>query len=252
MSNTVSLKLSDLVTQFDGSGDFCEWLQKFELVARIQKISDLEDYIPLFLSGGAFAVYQGLSDADKGSYASVKRSLTAAFTVGPFKAYEELMIRRLLVGESVDVFLADITRLATLVAGAPDENWLKCAFVHGLPDVIKAQLQASCSLSSMSMSELVEKARSLVGSKELCFTAICKARNFRGDFERRRGSKNRGGTSITCYSCGEVGHMSNSCPQRANGGGPRTSGDRFCFVCGKHDHLASSCDQRKTEPAKNA
>ena len=82
------MKCSDLIRQFDGSGNFLEWIEKLELVAKLQQINDLRQFLPLFLSGGAFAVYQSLSQADKDDYLAMKHSLTSAFSVGQLKAYE--------------------------------------------------------------------------------------------------------------------------------------------------------------------
>ena len=57
----MSVKFSDIVRQNDGESDFFEWAEKLELVAKLQKVKELENFLPLFLTGGAFLVYQGLS-----------------------------------------------------------------------------------------------------------------------------------------------------------------------------------------------
>jgi hypothetical protein len=265
--SSVSLKCSDLIVQFDGSGDFLEWVQKMELVAMLQKIKDLKSFLPLFLAGGAFAVYQGLPDKDKDDYDKVKRALTSAFSLGPFVAYEEFMTRRLVSGESVDVYLADLKRLATLVAKKVDEEWLKCAFVCGLPGDIKAQVQTACSLTTMKLHEVVEKARSLVVTKVACFASISRGggggTSFTHNVGRSRGYSGggRGGRgSIQCYQCNGYGHMARECPssssanrdQHVRGGNNYRGGggDRVCHICGKSGHLSRACPSG-TDVSKN-
>jgi hypothetical protein len=248
----VSVKFGDLIRQFEGSGDFSVWLQKLELVAQLQEVKNLQSFLPLFLSEGAFAVYQGLSDDDKKDYDKVKRALRLAFTAGPFKANEEFTARRLATGEQVDVYLADLKRLAGLVDAEVSIEGIKCAFVAGLPDDVKAQLQAACSLAGMELGEVAEKARSLLTVKEACFASIHRS----GPGERREGAVGRRDVrgreaQITCYACGESGHMSRECPDRRSRFGGGRAVARFCYACGEEGHMAAFCSQKKTEPTKN-
>ena len=48
---SVNVKSSDLIKSYDGTGDFLEWVQKLELVAELQKITELQNFLPLFLNG---------------------------------------------------------------------------------------------------------------------------------------------------------------------------------------------------------
>jgi hypothetical protein len=63
----MSIKYTDLIKQFNGSEDFFEWIKKLELVAKLQNIKGLDKFLPLFLSGGAFSVYEGLDEKVKQS-----------------------------------------------------------------------------------------------------------------------------------------------------------------------------------------
>ncbi len=72
----VSLKVADIIKQYDG-----EWLKKLELVATLQKITHLENFVPLFLSGSAFAVYEALDGATKQDFKKLKVALCRAFSV---------------------------------------------------------------------------------------------------------------------------------------------------------------------------
>ena len=108
--------LSELIGVYkdSGSGDFLEWVEKLELVAQLQKVKKLTSFVPLFLSGPAFAVYKQLPRDSKDDYDLLKAGLVAAFSASPFEAYEELKGRVLKGSESVDVYLADLRRLIEL------------------------------------------------------------------------------------------------------------------------------------------
>ena len=79
----MSLNVGNLISQFDG-GDIMEWIGKVELVARLQKQNDLCSFLPLFLLGGAFKVYDSLSDKTKRDYGRLKKALIRAFSVDKY------------------------------------------------------------------------------------------------------------------------------------------------------------------------
>jgi hypothetical protein len=56
----VIVKLADLVQCYSGDSDFAEWIKKVELVAKLQGVTDISKFLPLFLTGGTFAVYENL------------------------------------------------------------------------------------------------------------------------------------------------------------------------------------------------
>ena len=97
--------------------------------------------IPLRLTGGALAVYQHLPDDDKQDTGKITKALRIGFAVDSFTAYEQFVGRRLQHGETVDVFLAELRRLA-VPFGELSDKMLACAFVAGLPDTVKQLLRA--------------------------------------------------------------------------------------------------------------
>ena len=106
-------------------------------------------------------MYEGRDDADKADYDQLRRRLLDAFSLNKFNAYQSFVSRRLNVGESVDVYVADLKRLASLVSSNLDESWIKCAFVSGLPEQIQAQLKAASSVEDMTLQKVIERSRTL-------------------------------------------------------------------------------------------
>ena len=69
-----SIRFSEIVESYENqstSDEFYVWLEKLELVAELQGVTDLRKFLPLFLSGPAFAVYQQLSPAVKSDFDSL-------------------------------------------------------------------------------------------------------------------------------------------------------------------------------------
>ena len=125
-----------IIPEFDGTTQpVAEWFEKAELVCRLRNVKDLTTVVPLRLTGGAFAVYQQLSDSKKKDIEKVKGALYSAFVVDQFTAYELFVARRLKRDEVVDVYLADLRRLSSMYGGVSDTALL-CAFVAGLPDTV--------------------------------------------------------------------------------------------------------------------
>ena len=83
-----------IIPEFDGmSQPVAEWFEKAELVCRLRNFTDLTCVVPLRLTGGAFAVFQQLSDSEKTDIKKVKSALFSAFAVDKFTAYELFVAR---------------------------------------------------------------------------------------------------------------------------------------------------------------
>ena len=193
----------------------------------MQKVTQMQEFVPLCLSAGAFAVYEGLSDCAKEDYAKLKSSLQTAFSLNQFSAYEEFVNRKLTPGETVDVYAADLQRLAGLVDGTIGGECLKCALVYGLPDMVRKQLSAACSLETMNLNEVVSRARTLVDVQRSLVGAVATAqpRNTR-----------RQERTWTCFKCGRDGHIARNCLKLGSNLDSMT-----CFACGGKGHMARMC-----------
>jgi len=237
----MALKYSDLIKQYEGIGDFAEWVEKFELVAKLQNVKDWSVFLPLFLSEGAFSVYKEISDEDKKCYTTVKQCLLRAFSRDQFSAYADLSQRKCRIGESVDVYLADVKRLVYLANGNETigvENWIKCAFVAGLPENAQHQLKLTCSLSYASVEDILIKARDLMRCEELYAIQSCAIG------ESKKSSEVKG---IVCFNCQRTGHISRYCPDKLQD----KKRPRKCYLCNSESHLLPQCPKRDQIDSKN-
>ena len=67
----------------------------------------------------------------------------------------------LLPGETVDVFLAELRRLAVPFGGLSDKM-LACAFVAGLPDTFKQLLWAGSRMGELPLAHILTRSRAVL------------------------------------------------------------------------------------------
>ncbi|XP_020412891.1 cold shock domain-containing protein 4-like [Prunus persica] len=48
-------------------------------------------------------------------------------------------------------------------------------------------------------------------------------------------------TGLTCFNCGQVGHIVKDCPSYTQEGGPNQSSSLTCYFCGQVGHTKRSC-----------
>ena len=109
-------KVEGTVRSFRGKEDenLDEFWQKFQVVAKIQKLTTGEDrmhYLPLYLSGDAFTVWSSMSEADKKDEDKVVARLRESFQASAGEAYTQFVKRKKRGDETVDAYLADLRRL---------------------------------------------------------------------------------------------------------------------------------------------
>ena len=109
--------------------------------------------------------------------------------------------RKLRPGEVVDVFVADLRRLAGLFGGMPDSS-LACAFVTKLPESARRALRAGTRIEGMTLSQLISRARAVLADEEATSVAAAVG-----------GSARSAATTVTvkCYSCGQPNHIARNC-----------------------------------------
>ena len=230
-----------LIPEFSGDStqNVVEWLEKAELVCKLRGVAHLESVLPLRLTGGAFAVYQQLPDADKQDIGKITKALRTAFAFDSFTAYEQFVGRRLQHGETVDVFLAELRRL-TVPFGGLSDKMLACAFVAGLPDTVKQLLRAGSRMEELPIDQILTRARAVLAD-EVGVAAAVSAMTGAGASVKRVNS------TLLCYQCNQPNHLARDCllHQKGRGGsyGGRGlgRGSARCYQCDGLGHLAASC-----------
>ena len=239
-SQTVNKISTDMTKPFNGEGDVASWLKKVELVGKLTGVKDLALLIPLYLEGGALAVFMEMSDADQGSADEIKRTLKRAFSDSVFGAYAKLIGFKW-TGEAVDVYANELRRLAGLAGFDGDalEHIVKLSFINGFPDNIGMELQQikDIELKQVTMTSVIGRARILatnrgvsVGAVAVSKEPVIKSKGFAGKCFRCGGphmikdcpdrSERK---QIICYSCREEGHIAPKCPNK-----PSTSKSENC------------------------
>lgn len=220
-----------LIAEFDGSRDVVEWFKRAELLCEHSGVS-LISVLPLRLTGGAFSVWSQLPADSRSDSEKVRTALYAAFALDEHAAYEAFTSRRLRAGESADVFLAELRRLAALFGDVSDRT-LVCAFVAGLPDSVRQIIRAGSRAEGLGLSDVLARARSVLSDERLAGTAVAAAAATRGlptegrsqqpaarvlqqrDDQPARAQLARGARGLLrCWICGVLGHISAACPHR--------------------------------------
>ena len=217
-----------LVPTFSGEGDVSEWLEKVEMVCRLNDVvadKDVLYVITLRLTGEAYRVVQQMDPGLRMQKGRVIAALVEAYEVGVHDAYDMFRARRWKEGESVDGYLSTLRKLAELSGGAK-EKMLMAAFVSGLPDRVKDVVRASVGAERLSLASAVAQARQIINKMGLENAEKCMVV---ADGPKKRTDRERPKPRSGCYACGKQGHMRRECP------------DVVCYKCQKKGHLSFNC-----------
>ena len=220
-----------MISHFDGTDarqSVVKWVEKAELVCRLSEVKNIECVVPMrLLGGGAYAVYQQQSEEKRADFAYIKDVLYIAFALSPLTAYKQFAVRRLRPGETVDVFLKELCKLATQFGGMT-ERGLVCAFIAGLPEHVENLLQATTRIDDLPISEIL--ARTILKDSLTGTELAAAAAQLPGCQEKEATALRR------CYVCQEPNHMAQDCPRRHRS--PRSPKTLICYQCKQQSHVA--------------
>ncbi len=130
-------KIEKVIKPFTGEGDISSWLTKIELVAKLTKTKDLTCLIPMYLEGGALAVYLEMSSEVQEDIQKLKSGLLRAFADSPFTAFSKLKSSRW-NGEPIDIYVTELRKLARECGfeGEALERVVRLALVTAVPEKV--------------------------------------------------------------------------------------------------------------------
>lgn len=121
--------------------------------ACLQDVCDKKSRTHSHLSGGAFTMYQQLSEEGKSDVAEIKKAFWFVLSTDKFIACEQFIAHHLHSGESVNVYLQGLL-WGNIGTG------LACAFVAGLP--IWKKLWVSSRRAKLNVSQLLSRGQAVM------------------------------------------------------------------------------------------
>ena len=143
------------------------------------------------------------------------------------------------------MYLADLRRLAGLFGGVPDKA-LACAFIAGLPDSVRSQLRAAARLDTLTLSQVLGRARAVLVDDGIMGAAAAIG-EYSSPPQQQVSKPQFGGLgprnlNLRCFICNDSSHLAKGCPKKV----------MRCFNCKKTDHLIAVSGKPGGGGAKSA
>ena len=136
-----------------------------------------------------------------------------AFAPDLFVAFDTFFSHRLHPGETVDEYLGD---LQDLIEENTSDQWLSCAFVSGLPSLVRQQLCGSSRMEHMTLEQILSRAQALmleeveVDEPVAAVAGQCRVLP-RVPVGPPLTPNKQNAVTVQCYKCGGPNHFARDC-----------------------------------------
>ena len=234
----MSIKVENMLKNYDGSQDWLGWIEKFNTIAEFSgwdSDSMKAKFMLLFLEGTALRIVQQMPVTKRNSAEAIAERLGQAFKPSKMESHKRLIARSYKPAESVEGLWYDLVMLWKDSTGITDDvadtvvhKIILPFFLCALPERVSAQLRLKES-SLMSADQLFVDARNLlvVEGEEVVGAVSQTTENKEG---KKTGGKKQE-KQPKCFKCGEHGHTNQACSYPTN----------VCWTCKKPGHTKGEC-----------
>ena len=233
------IEASKAIRSFDGDGDVAAWLAKIELVASLTDVSNVAKLVPLYLEGGALALYLELSAEERDDFKLLSKELLKAYSDSEIVSFSKLRTLKW-NGEPVELYANSIRKLARGAGLKGDglETVVKLSFITGFPDSISVELQQVQGIEKMTVSDVLGRARVLASNTKVGgMAAPAMSRQISQEGNDRPASREL----LKCYECGGP-HVARLCPDRKK--------EIRCYKC-RGKHMVRDCPDLRPKEGEN-
>ena len=221
----------------DGEVEISEWLVAYERLCVVEHVAPT-DLLTYMLAGNAARVYSRMLVGEASNWEVVKAVLTAEYAMPRQEAWRKYVNCRLLVNETVDIYLGRLERLGGRVGLTLNDMAFRVKFYEGLPSSIYEWAVTHEQAYTADFGSVLTRVRDRIVSRR-AVEGRAHSAAIAAD------SGNRKGSSSGCYRCGGE-HCVKDCPTRrmSRGNAPKKASLKkkaACFRCGSTKHLVKDC-----------
>lgn len=251
MSQSLKLQALRRISDYDGSTDVEQWIDRVEAASQIDAVpkDQLANVFIIRLDGAARHTWKAMPEEKRSDAEAIKAALRRAFGLQRFEAWQKgTASRAIQPGESIDAAFAEIrTCLSTATAGEdPISRAAACVLLSRLSSNVREQVLMHCG-RDLQPSAVVDGIRSALSSaspSDSATLAACEPSSSQSPAVSAAPAKLPCGR---CERCHRSGHQAKECRARR----PTMEGSSFeCWSCRKPGHMARNCPSNR--PAGNA